>query len=218
MLDLALNSFITLFVIIDPVGLIPIYQGLAQKAGFRQRGQLAFRGVAIGGGVLLLFAVAGDPLLRALGVSLPAFRAAGGAMLFLIGLEMMFQRRTQRRSRSADPAVAQAMEEPHPEDVSIFPLAMPLIAGPGAITSVMLMMGRAQNDWRAQLVVLSTLVAVLAITYATFAASNRLGRLVGPTLSEVLTRLLGIVLAAVGVEYLVGGLYGAWRAAAANGL
>lgn len=210
MLDLALNSFVTLFVIIDPVGLIPIYQGLAQKAGWRLRGQLALRGVGIGGGVLLLFAVAGDPLLRALGVSLPAFRAAGGAMLFLIGLEMMFQRRTQRRSRSADTA---ASEEPHPEDVSIFPLAMPLIAGPGAITSVMLMMGRAQNDWHAQLIVISTLVVVLAITYATFAASNFLSRFVGPTLSEVMTRLLGIILAAVGVEYLVGGLYGAWVAA-----
>ncbi|GIL39644.1 MarC family protein [Roseiterribacter gracilis] len=211
MLDLALNSFITLFVIIDPVGLIPIYQGLAQKAGWRLRGHLALRGVGIGGGVLLLFAVAGDPLLHALGVSLPAFRAAGGAMLFLIGLEMMFQRRTQRRSRSAD-----AVEETHPEDVSIFPLAMPLIAGPGAITSVMLMMGRAQHDWRAQAVVIGTLIAVLAITYATFAASNRLSKLVGPTLSEVLTRLLGIILAAVGVEYLVGGLYGAWAAAAAR--
>jgi multiple antibiotic resistance protein len=213
MLDLALNSFITLFVIIDPVGLIPIYQGLAHKAGWRARGQLALRGVGIGGGVLLLFAVAGDPLLRALGVTLPAFRAAGGAMLFLIGLEMMFQRRSERRAKNADPAVAQAAEEHH-EDVSIFPLAMPLIAGPGAITSVMLMMGRAQGDWRAQLVVLATLITVLAITYATFAASNRLSKLVGPTLSEVLTRLLGIVLAAVGVEYLVGGLYGAWRAAA----
>src|SRR4051812_36925981 len=196
MLDLALNSFITLFVIIDPVGLIPIYQGLAQKAGWRVRGQLALRGVGIGGSVLLLFAVAGDPLLHALGVSLPAFRAAGGAMLFLIGLEMMFQRRTQRRSRNVD-----AVEETHPEDVSIFPLAIPLIAGPGAITSVMLMMGRAQNDWRAQLVVLSTLIVVLALTYATFAASNRLSKLVGPTLSEVMTRLLGIILAAVGVEY-----------------
>jgi multiple antibiotic resistance protein len=208
MLDLALNSFVTLFVIIDPVGLIPIYQGLAQKAGWRLRRQLALRGVCIGGGVLLLFAVAGDPLLHALGVSLPAFRAAGGAMLFLIGLEMMFQRRTQRRSRSADTA-----DETHPEDVSIFPLAIPLIAGPGAITSVMLMMGRTQNDWRAQSVVLGTLVAVLAITYLTFAASNFLSRFVGPTLSEVMTRLLGIILAAVGVEYLVGGLYGAWVAA-----
>jgi multiple antibiotic resistance protein len=209
LIDLAINSFITFFVIIDPIGLIGIFNGLGARMDLKDRRRLAFRGIAVGGGILVLFALGGERLLGALGITLPAFRAAGGAMLFMLAIEMMFQRRHQRRQDTA----VNAPEEAPKEDVAIFPLGIPLIAGPGAITSALLLTSRHKGDVIEQGIVLAAMLAVLAITLATFLAADRLGRFIGPTLVAITTRLLGILLAAVAVEYMVVGVRQIWDAA-----
>ena len=206
--NLAINSFITFFVIIDPIGLIGIFNGLATGMSPRDKRRLAVRGVAVGSGILLLFALGGERILSALGISLPAFRAAGGAMLFMLAIEMMFQRRHTRRRET----VEHVAEEPHPEDVGIFPLGIPLIAGPGAITSALLLTSRYKGDLIEQGIVLGAMLIVLALTMLTFLAAERLGKIIGATLAGVATRLLGILLAAVAVEYIVVGVRQIWNA------
>jgi multiple antibiotic resistance protein len=171
------------------------------------RRRLAVRGTLIGSGVLLVFALGGERLLTALGIPLPAFRAAGGAMLFLIAIEMMFKSRVNRRAATAQDAA----DEP-PDDLAISPLGIPLIAGPGAITSVLLLMSRYRGSYGEQGVVLIAMLAVLAITLATFLTADRLARFVGPTIAEIAARLLGILLAAVAVEYMVVGIHQIWDA------
>lgn len=207
--DLAINSFITFFVIIDPIGLIGIFNGLAAGMTPAAKRRLAIRGVAVGSGILILFAVGGERILGALGISLPAFRAAGGAMLFMLAVEMMFQRRHQRRRETVDNVHA----EPHPEDPGIFPLGIPLIAGPGAITSALLLTSRHKGEMIEQGIVLAAILAVLLVTLVTFLAADRLGRFIGPTIVAITTRLLGILLAAVAVEYMVVGVRQIWDAA-----
>jgi multiple antibiotic resistance protein len=210
LIDLAINSFITFFVIIDPIGLIGIFNGLAARLDARAKRRMAIRGVTVGSGVLLLFALGGERILGALGISLPAFRAAGGAMLFMLAIEMMFQKRHDRRRETAENAV----EEPPPtDDAAIFPLGIPLIAGPGAITSALLLTSRHKGAFVEQGIVLGAMLAVLAITLLTFLAADRLGRFIGPTLVAITTRLLGILLAAVAVEYMVVGVRQIWDAA-----
>jgi multiple antibiotic resistance protein len=171
--------------------------------------RLAIRGTAVGSVVLLLFAVGGERVLGAIGISLPAFRAAGGALLFMIAIEMIFQNRAQRRKETA----LHAAEEPPVDDVAIFPLAIPLIAGPGAITSVLLLTSRYKGAYVEQAIVLGAMLVVLAITLLTFLAADRLGRAIGTTIASVASRLLGILLAAVAVEYVVVGVRQIWDAA-----
>ncbi len=209
LIDLAINSFITFFVIIDPIGLIGIFNGLATRMSAQNKRRLAIRGIAVGAGVLMLFAIGGERLLGALGISLPAFRAAGGAMLFMLAIEMMFQRRHERRKETAENAV----DEPPKEDTAIFPLGIPLIAGPGAITSALLLTSRHKGALVEQGIVIGAILAVLLITLATFLAADRLGRFIGPTIVAITTRLLGILLAAVAVEYMVVGVHQIWDAA-----
>ena len=206
LLDLAINSFVTFFIVIDPIGLIGIFNGLARRLSVTERQRLAFRGAAVGAGVLLLFALGGGRLLSALGISLPAFRAAGGAMLFLIAIRMTFQRDPQRRAETAEDAAGE------PPDDAIFPLGIPLIAGPGAITSVLLLMSRYQGQYAEQSVILAMMALVLGLTLAIFLSAAKLGHAIGPTLAEIATRLLGILLAAVAVEYMVVGVRQIWQA------
>jgi len=207
--DLAINSFITFFVIIDPIGLIGIFNGLASGMTRRDKRRLAVRGVAVGSAILMLFALGGERILGALGISLPAFRAAGGALLFMLAIEMMFQRRLARRQE----AVETVSDDIQPEDVGIFPLGIPLIAGPGAITSALLLTSRYKGEMIEQGIVLVAILAVLLTTLVTFLAADRLGRIIGPTIVAITTRLLGILLAAVAVEYVVVGVHQIWNAA-----
>jgi multiple antibiotic resistance protein len=209
LIDLAINSFITFFVIIDPLGLIGIFNGLAQGMSAKNKQRLAVRGTAVGSVVLLLFALGGQQLLSAVGISLPAFRAAGGILLLLIAIEMIFQNRAERRKETA----TKTAEEPPVDDLAIFPLAIPLIAGPGAITSVLLLASRYKGAYVEQGIVLTSMLVVLAITLVTFLAATRLSHVIGPTIASVATRLLGILLAAVAVEYVVVGVRQIWDAA-----
>jgi len=205
MLELFLSAFITLFVVIDPPGCAPIYIGLTTGATSAQRRSMAIRATVIAGIILLLFALFGEELLSALHIELDAFRMAGGIMLFLIALDMVFEKRTQRREKRAEEVKA----TPEVEDVSVFPMAMPMMAGPGAIASVMLLAGAA-NGLEQALVLLAALLAVLVLTLLALLAAAPLMRLVGARVESVITRLLGVLLAALAAQYLIDGIRGSF--------
>ena len=201
MLDLFLSAFITLFVVIDPPGCAPIYAGLTSGASRAQARSMAIRASFIAGIILLIFALFGENLLGALHIELDAFRIAGGIMLFVIALDMVFEKRTQRREERAEKVKA----TPEVEDVSVFPMAMPMIAGPGSIATMMLLMSRSQGTEQT-LVVLAALVAVLVLTMLALIAAGPLMKLLGASVEAVITRLLGVLLAALAAQYVIDGL------------
>lgn len=203
--ELFISAFISLLVIIDPPGCAPIYASLTAGASAQQRRSMAIRAVVVAGGILLVFALVGRELLGLLGISLDAFRIAGGLMLFLIALDMVFEKRTQRREERA----REIRETPEIEDVSIFPMAMPMLAGPGSIASVMLMVSRSDTVPEL-LVVLGALAAVLLITLVALLAAGPLMRFVGEKIEAVITRLLGVLLAALAAQFVVDGLKGSF--------
>ncbi|MEO0061588.1 MAG: hypothetical protein RLZZ08_148 [Pseudomonadota bacterium] len=205
MIELFLSAFVTLFVVIDPPGCAPIYAGLTNGASSAQRRSMAIRAVIIAGLILLVFALFGQQLLGALHIELDAFRAAGGIMLFLIALDMVFEKRTQRREERAEKIRA----TPEVEDVSVFPMAMPMLAGPGAIASIMLLQGTAQGVV-GSLVILAALGAVLLLTLLALLAASPLMRLVGAQVEAVITRLLGVLLAALAAQYVIDGVRGSF--------
>jgi multiple antibiotic resistance protein len=204
--ELFLSAFITLFVVIDPPGCAPIYVGLTSGASQAQRRSMAIRACIIAGAILLGFALFGEQLLAALHIELDAFRMAGGIMLFLIALDMVFEKRTQRREKRAEEVKA----TPEVEDVSVFPMAMPMMAGPGAIASVMLLAGGADGIDEA-LVLLAALLSVLVLTLIALIAAGPLMRLVGARVESVITRLLGVLLAALAAQYLIDGIRGSFN-------
>lgn len=205
MSELFLSAFITLFVVIDPPGCTPIYAGLTKGASAGQTRSMAIRAVLIASAILLLFALFGQALLGALHIELDSFRIAGGLMLFWIAFEMVFEKRTQRREERVSKLVA----TPEIEDVSVFPMAMPMLAGPGAIAAVMLLMNEADGAGQS-LVVLAALAAVLAITLIALLAATPLIRLLGDKVETVVTRLLGVLLSALAAQYVIDGLKGSF--------
>ena len=205
MIELFLSAFVTLFVVIDPPGCAPIYAGLTTGASPAQKRSMALRACLIAGAILLVFALFGEQLLRALHIELDAFRTAGGIMLFLIALDMVFEKRTQRREARAE----KMRETPEIEDVSVFPMAMPMLAGPGAIASIMLLVGNAQGLPQT-LVVLAALLSVLVLTLLALWAASPLMKLVGAQVEAVITRLLGVLLAALAAQYVFDGIRGSF--------
>ena len=200
MIELFVSSFVTLFVIIDPPGCAPIFAGLTAGASAAHRRAMAVRAVVVAAFILLVFALVGEPLLHALGIELASFRIAGGLMLFLIALEMVFEKRTQRREDRAAKVTAEEAD-----DVSIFPMAMPMIAGPGSIASVMLLMARSTGLERSA-IVLAALAANLLLMLAALLAAGPLMRVMGAKIEAVITRLLGVLLAALAVQFVIDGL------------
>lgn len=192
-----ISAFVTLFVVIDPVGLAPIFVALTAGEDYRRRRAIALRACGLAIGLLILFGVLGDAVLEFIGISLPAFRIAGGILLFLTALEMLFERRTKRREDQA--------EDDRP-DPSVFPLAIPLIAGPGAIASMILLTSGA--TWQVSLGVHLVMVAVIAVVLVFFLAAPLLERALGKTGINVVTRLLGMLLAALSVQFVLDGLRG----------
>jgi multiple antibiotic resistance protein len=199
--EIFLLAFTAFLVTIDPVGLVPIFIGLTRGASRAQRRAMAVKGVLLGTAVLLVFALAGERALSALGIGLPAFRIAGGLLLLAIGFEMVFERRTDRRADRAEHLV----EERHVQDVAVFPLAIPLIAGPAAITTTILQTGVHAGDLAAEAVVIAAMLLVLVLVAATLLASALLAAALGPTLVGVLSRLLGLILAALAVQQVIDG-------------
>jgi multiple antibiotic resistance protein len=203
--ELFLSAFITLFVVIDPPGCAPIYAGLTKDATPQQARSMALRATWIAAIILLIFALFGQQLLGALHIELDSFRIAGGLMLFFIAFDMVFEKRTQRREERAEKIAA----TPEVEDVSVFPMAMPMLAGPGAIAAVMLLMNEAEG-WPEMFEVLGALAAVLIITAAALVAAGPLIRLLGDKVEAVITRLLGVLLAALAAQYVIDGLKGSF--------
>ncbi|HZV58422.1 MAG TPA: MarC family protein [Sphingobium sp.] len=203
MIELFLSAFVSFFVVIDPPGCAPIFYGLTGEATPQQRRSMAIRAVVAATLILLGFAWVGEPLLAMLGIDLDSFRIAGGIMLFFIAMEMVFEKRTQRR----EDRLQKIRETPEVEDVAIFPMAMPMIAGPGSIATVMLLMARAQG-MEANLLVLAALLANLMLLGAALLAIGPLMRLVGQQVEAVVTRVLGVILAALAVQFVVDGLRG----------
>ena len=197
----AITAFVALFVVIDPIGLAPLFIALTRGAAPRARFIIGARAVGVAAALLLLFGLAGEAVLDFLGISLPAFQIAGGILLFLTALDMLFDRRTKRREDQAH-----TLEE----DPSIFPLAMPLIAGPGAIATVILLSGQAQGDPLYLAQVMGVAALVLGGVLLLFSLASPVERLIGPTGINVVTRLLGMLLAALSVQFVLNGILAIW--------
>ena len=200
MWELFLSAFVTLFVVIDPPGCAPIYAGLVKGASQRQATSMAVRATVIATLILLVFALFGEKLLGALHIELNSFRIAGGIMLFVIAMDMVFEKRTQRREERAE-----KVREDHVEDVSVFPMAMPMIAGPGSIATIMLLTARADGTEQT-LAVLAAMGAVLVLTLFALVAAVPLMKLLGARVEAVITRLLGVLLAALAAQYVIDGV------------
>jgi len=199
MIALFLSAFVTLFLVIDPPGCAPIFAGLTKNTTAPHRRAMAIRSTLVASAVLLMFALVGEALLQQLGISLDAFRIAGGIMLFLIALEMVFEKRTQRREHRA------AEVDPSYEDISIFPMAIPMIAGPGAIATIMLLVGRS-NGIAETLAVLAALAATMILMLLSLLAAGAIMRVLGPKLEAMITRMLGVILAALATQFVIDGV------------
>ena len=201
MIELFGSALVTFLVIIDPPGCAPIFAGLTRGATPAHRRAMAIRSAVIAWAILMFFALLGRPLLHWLGISLASFRIAGGIMLFFIALDMVFERRTERREKRAN-AVEQT---PEVEDISVFPMAMPMIAGPGSIASAMLWVSRA-DEIAAVAVVLAAITVVILLTLGTLLAAGPLMRLIGDKVEAAITRILGVILAALAAQFVIDGL------------
>lgn len=201
MFELFVSAFTTLFVVIDPPGCAPIYAGLTANATHRQGAAMALRACLIATAILVVFALCGERLLAFLHIELNSFRIAGGIMLFLIALEMVFEKRTERREERAE----KLLSHPPVEDVSIFPMAMPMLAGPGSIASVMLLTARAQGTAET-IVILAALALVMVLSFLALLAARPLIRVLGDKVEAVISRLLGLLLAALAAQFVIDGL------------
>jgi multiple antibiotic resistance protein len=201
MLELFTTAFVTLAVIIDPPGCAPIFASLTSGTDAGHRRRMAIRSTIVAWCILMFFALLGQPLLNTLGISLSAFRIAGGIMLFMIALDMVFERRTERREERAK----EIEGTPEAADISVFPMAIPMIAGPGSIASIMLLAARADGtaEW---VVVLAALTSVLAITLLALLAAGPLMKAIGTNLEAMITRILGVILAALAAQFVIDGL------------
>ena len=192
------SALITFLVVIDPPGVVPIFASLTRGADPVHRRAMAIRSAVIAWAILLFFALLGKPMLRALGISLASFRIAGGIMLFFIALDMVFEKRTQRREERAH-SVEGA------EDISVFPMAIPMIAGPGSIATAMLMVSRADSVSDIG-IVLAAMTAVILLTLLALLTAAPLMRLAGERIEAMITRLLGVILAALAAQFVIDGL------------
>ncbi len=201
MIEQALNLFLMFLVVVDPISLAPLYMALTREVPEAQRRHMAVKGVLVATGVLVAFLFLGRYLLDVLGVGMPAFRIAGGILLFLLAIDMIFARQSGLRSTTA----RERAEASHRLDISVFPLAIPLIAGPGTMTTLLLVSEADAGPWELALV-LAVLLSVLLLTLASLLTAERIVRLIGETGSNVVSRVLGIILAALAVQYVLDGV------------
>ena len=201
MIELFTTAFITFVVVIDPPGCAPIFASLTSGTEQAHRRKMAIRSSFVAWCILLFFALLGEPLLRTLGISLSAFRLAGGIMLFIIALEMVFEKRTERREERAK----EIEGTPEAEDISVFPMAIPMIAGPGSIATIMLLCARANGLVQGG-IVLAAMTAVIILTLIALLLAGPLMKLIGAKLEGMITRILGVILAALAVQFVLDGL------------
>ena len=195
--EFLLTSFVALFIIIDPIGLTPVFIAITQGMDDTLRRKVALRSVLVSAFVISLFIVGGETVLGFIGISMPAFRIAGGILLFLTALDMLFQRRSKRRENQTEQELV--------DDPSVFPLAIPLIIGPGAIATVILIAGAKPGLVGVAYTGFITAL-VLVTVFVFFSAASRIEKLLGKTGIDVLTRLLGMLLAALSVQFVIEGL------------
>ena len=200
-LEFLISALVTLLVVVDPIGLVPSYLAVTHGLPKRARRSVALRAALIAAAILAGSALIGDWLLRTLSIGLPAFRIAGGLLLFSIASEMVFGLRIERQSRQAEDAI-----EEHVRNIAAFPLAIPLMAGPGAITATVLLASRSEGDPMHLIVLLAVIVFVAALCAAVFLLCTHIGKLLGVTGNIVLSRLLGVLLAALAVQFVVDGV------------
>lgn len=209
LLEIAVNSFLLLFVTVDPVGVTPVFAALSANLSESARHKAAARAVLLATVILVVFGLIGDDLLIALGIGLPAFRIAGGGLLFLLAIDMVFARHSGLRSTTQN----EFHEAEHRQDISVFPLAFPLLAGPGAMTTILLLTAGHEGEPAMLGVVMGCLVLVLLLTWAALRLTGPLLRVLGETGANVIGRLLGLLLAALAVQFMVDGLTAVLRAA-----
>ena len=207
MFDIALfwSAFAVLFVIIDPPGCAPIFATLTNGTSRKHQRQMAFKSVAVATVILVLFAYFGDFIFTKLGISLDALRIAGGIMLFIIGLNMVFEKRTETREERAEDLLEETED---PEDISVFPMGIPMIAGPGTMASLLILASEAGNAIPQQLAIMGALALVLLITLVSFLISGPLMKLMGKTFTNVLTRVLGVLLTTLASQFVLDGIKG----------
>ncbi len=199
--DSLFNAFVTLLVTIDPPGLAPLFLAVTRNMNRAQRKQVSVRASVIGFALLALFAVAGSAILSVFGITLAAFRVAGGFLLFFIAFEMVFEKRNDRKEKISDVAITRD----HIHNIAAFPLAIPLIAGPGAISATVLLSSSFQG-FAAQAALVGIIFLCLAVTYLVFLLAERIDRILGETGRSILTRLLGVILAALAVQFVADGV------------
>jgi multiple antibiotic resistance protein len=201
LLNFTVSAFLTLFVVVDPIGLVPAFLAVTEGLPRATRKSVALRSSVIAGTILIGTALIGDWLLRTLAISLAAFRIAGGLLLFSIASEMVFGLRMRREGETAEQAV-----DEHARDIAAFPLAIPLLAGPGAITATVLLAGRDESNLVLMAALITVVVLVAASSLVAFLLADRIGGFLGRTGNIVLSRLLGVLLAALAVQYVVDGI------------
>lgn len=204
-MELFISAFAILFVIIDPPGCAPIFATLTQGTSRKHQNTMAFKSVMVGAIILFGFAYAGEFIFAKLGISLDALRIAGGIMLFIIGLNMVFEKRTEKRENRAEEALEEAED---PEDISVFPMGIPMIAGPGTMASLLLLKAKTETPAQ-ELSILLALGAVLLVTLLSFLIAGPLLKLLGRSFTEVLTRVLGVLLATLAAQFILDGIQGA---------
>ena len=201
-IELFLSAFAILFVLIDPPGCAPVFATLTKGTSRKHQKEMAYRSVFVAAIILIGFVFAGEWLFSKLGISLDALRIAGGIMLFIIGLNMVFEKRQERREDRAEEALEEADT---PEDISVFPMGIPMIAGPGTMASLLILTSEA-GGWSGMITILSALIVVLIITLLSFLAAPALMRLMGEQFTNVLTRVLGVLLATLAAQFILDGL------------
>jgi len=201
MIEIFGSALITFLVIIDPPGCAPIFASLTRNASPAERRAMAIRSCLIAWCILMFFALLGKPMLEMLGISLASFRIAGGILLFYIAVEMVFEKRTERRETRASSIEG----TPDADDISVFPMAIPMIAGPGSIASAMLWVSHAETRLHVA-VVLAAITVVILLTVVTLLAAGPLMRLIGDRIEAMITRLLGVILSALAAQFVIDGL------------
>jgi multiple antibiotic resistance protein len=203
---------VTLFVVVDPIGLVPLFIALTRGMSTQARLAVGVRALLVAAGLLTLFGLFGEKLLSTVGISMPAFRISGGVLLFLTALDMLFERRTQRRENQSSAHAGDPTDDP-----SVFPLATPLIAGPGALATMVLLAGGPPRGWLRLAEVHLVMLAVLGCVMAMFLIAAPVARLLGRTGMMVMTRLFGMLLAALAIQFILDGLRGAGLIATLTG-
>lgn len=199
--DAILNAFVTLMVTIDPPGLAPIFLALTAGMNRAQRYSVAMRACVLSLGVLIAFSLLGAAILNILGITIHAFRVAGGLLLFYIAFEMIFEKRQERHEKTSKVAIT----KDHIANIAIFPLAIPLIAGPGAISASILLSTQMGTDITGKLVLAVILAVSIGMVLLAFIAAERVDKYLGTTGQTILTRLLGVLLAALSVQFVADG-------------